>query len=68
MARLWRVGTLARKNEMLASFWHVGTHGTHGTRFSKLKSHAFSIFFWTPLEDGITIMEIVISGASYFRR
>ena len=25
MARLWDVGTLARKNEMLARVWHVGT-------------------------------------------
>ena len=41
------IGTLARKNEKLARFWHVGTlarghihhagtYGTHGTRFSKL--------------------------------
>ena len=44
---LAHLGTLARKNEKLARFWHVGiwargnvdhagTYDTHGTRFSKL--------------------------------
>ena len=43
----WHVGKLARKNEKLSRFWHVGmlpcghvgqagTYGTHRTRFSKL--------------------------------
>ena len=51
LARRWHIGTyidtLARKNEKFARFWHIGTvasghldhagtHGTHGTRFSKL--------------------------------
>ena len=54
---VWHFGTLARRNEKLARFWHVGTQtrwhvdhvgmqarghaGTHGTQFSKL----FCLFF-----------------------
>ena len=41
----WHVfGTLARKNEMLARFWHVGTHGT---RFSKLSRITSLYIFWS---------------------
>ena len=33
-----------------------------------VKSHAFSIFFWTPVDECVWIMKIVLWGASYFRR
>ena len=56
LARLWQVGTfigtLARKNEKSASFWHNGTWasghvdhtGVHDTRFSKL--FLIKLFFY----------------------
>ena len=33
-----------------------------------VKSYVFSILFWTPIDWGVWIMEILVSGKSYFRR
>ena len=61
----WHVfGTLAHKNEMMARFWNVGTHGT---RFSKLIFKCFkNTFAKNEWENPLGIFSMALSWCTTF--